>query len=613
VLWGACDALHTPRPLGPFLDVADQAGGELAAVAEQGTSAGELIAAFARELRRRPAIVVLEDLHWAEEATLDVLRLLARRIEALPALVVATYRDELGRDHALRVVLGEVATARGIARVAPTPLSAEAVAALAGDAQVDAAELHRRTGGNPFFVSEVLATGGADVPDTVRDAVLARAARLPRAARELVEAVAIVPQRTELWLLEALTGGELAALETCLASGILRADRDGVVFRHEIGRIAIEETLPPDRALALHRAALAALTARSADLARLAHHAEAAGDEDAVLRHAPAAGERAAALGAHREAAEQYARALRHADELPTEKRVELLERRAYECYLTDLTADAVQARRDALEAYRSLGDRRREANTRRWLSRLAWFEGDNATAEAEAAAAVELLESLAPGPELAMAYSNMAQLRMLAGDNADAVAWGTRASELAERLGETETLVHALNNIGSAEVQDRGSGGIAKLERSLALALEADLEEHVARAYTNLGTLAVVAHDYPVADRHLDAGIAYCEERDLLSWTLYMTGWKARSELESGPVDGGGRGGGGGPVASGRRRPHAHRAPRRAGPRARAPRRPRGVGAARRGPGARARHRRAAAAGPGGRRAGRGALARGR
>src|SRR5919197_166502 len=114
VLWGACDALHTPRPLGPLLDLADQAGGELAALAEEGTSPASLVAALTKELRRRPAIVVLEDLHWSDEATLDVLRLLVRRIEGLHALVLATYRDELERDHGLRIVLGEVGASRGV-------------------------------------------------------------------------------------------------------------------------------------------------------------------------------------------------------------------------------------------------------------------------------------------------------------------------------------------------------------------------------------------------------------------------------------------------------------------------------------------------------------------
>ena len=108
VLAGGCEALFTPRPLGPLLDIAAEVGGELAELTERGASAGEVLAALGRALRG-PSIVVLEDLHWADEATLDVVQLLGRRVARMPALVIATYRDdELGRDHPLRVVLGEL-------------------------------------------------------------------------------------------------------------------------------------------------------------------------------------------------------------------------------------------------------------------------------------------------------------------------------------------------------------------------------------------------------------------------------------------------------------------------------------------------------------------------
>ncbi len=139
--------------------------------------------------------------------------------------------------------------------------------------------------------------------------------------------MAIAPPRAELWLLEAVAGEDLSALDACIAAGMLQAGGDAVAFRHEIARVAIEEAMAPDRRLALNRRALPALAARTYDLARLAHHAEAAGDGAAVLRYAPAAGDRAAALGAHREAAEQFARALRFGDRLPGEKRADLLER----------------------------------------------------------------------------------------------------------------------------------------------------------------------------------------------------------------------------------------------------------------------------------------------
>src|SRR4051812_9225768 len=141
-LWGACDALRTPRALGPFVDIAEAAGGELAAAVPRAAPPAAVAAALAAELRREPAIVVLEDLHWADEGTLDVLRLLTRRVDGLPALVVATFRDDEAHGaHPLRIALGDL-PAEAVDRIALAPLSLAAVGTLAGPRGVDAAELH---------------------------------------------------------------------------------------------------------------------------------------------------------------------------------------------------------------------------------------------------------------------------------------------------------------------------------------------------------------------------------------------------------------------------------------------------------------------------------------
>jgi predicted ATPase len=307
-VWGACEPLFTPRPLGPLLDIAEETGGELGELVEGGARPHEVVAALMRELRARaPTILVLEDVHWADEATLDVLRLLGRRVEAVPALFLASYRDEeLERAHPFRIVLGELATGQAIGRLKVERLSPAGVAKLAEPYGVDAEELYRKTVGNPFFVTEVLAAGEEEMPHTVRDAVLARAARLTPAARTVLEAVAVVPPQAELWLLEALAGEMVDHLQECLASGMLTADVGRVVFRHELARLAVEESLAPNQAIVLHAKALAALAeppSGAPDLARLAHHAEAAGDAEAALEFAPAAAVRASSLGAHREAA----------------------------------------------------------------------------------------------------------------------------------------------------------------------------------------------------------------------------------------------------------------------------------------------------------------------
>ena len=336
-LWGGSEALFTPRPLGPLLDIAELTGGELAEVVATDAKPHDVVGALIRELgSRAPTVLVLEDLHWADEATLDVLRLLARRISTVPALALASYRDdELDRGHPLRIVLGELGTGEEVSRLTLAPLSPAAVAKLAEPHGIDADELYRTTAGNPFFVTEVLAAGEGKTPPTVRDAVLARMARVSPVARTLLEAVAVVPPQAELWLIDALAADAADSLEECLAAGMLAAVSGGVAFRHELARLAVEETLPPNAKLALHRRALAALASRSEgapDIARLAHHAEAAADTEAVLRFAPEAAVRAAAVGAHREAAAQYARALRFAEGLSPEARGELLDHRAHEC-----------------------------------------------------------------------------------------------------------------------------------------------------------------------------------------------------------------------------------------------------------------------------------------
>ena len=176
VLWGNCEPLGTPRPLGPLLDVGEQTGGELAALLAGPARPHEVARGILRELAGGvPTVLVLEDVHWADDATLDVMTLLAGRIASVPALVLASFReDELDRAEQLRFVLGEMV--RGPGRMKLEALSRESVARLAAERSVDAEALYRRTAGNPFFVVEALASEDEQLPDY-------RARRRPRARR----------------------------------------------------------------------------------------------------------------------------------------------------------------------------------------------------------------------------------------------------------------------------------------------------------------------------------------------------------------------------------------------------------------------------------------------
>jgi DNA-binding CsgD family transcriptional regulator/tetratricopeptide (TPR) repeat protein len=536
--WGACDPLFTPRPYGPLLDIAEHAGGELAEALAQGPKPHEVAALLLRHLRPPgPRVVVVEDIHWADEATLDVLRLIARKIEAVPALVVTSYRDdELDRLHPLRLVVGELATLPAVSRLQLPPLSPAAVEVLARAYGIDAAELYRRTGGNPFYVTEVLSSGEVHVPPTVRDAVLARAARLRPRAQRLLECVSVVPVHVEYPLLQALAKDAYASLDECLSSGMLQVEGDTVAFRHELARMAVEEAIPGHRRRGLHRGVLSLLVeAGTADAARLAHHAEAAGDADGVLRYAQAAGERAAQTHAHREAAAQYARALRFADRLPPETRARLHEARAYECYVTDRLDEAVESMQRAIDCYRQLGDLRREGDALRALSSILWCPGRIAEAQQAGREAVKCLERLPPGHELAMAYGNIASLCLTAGDADGTVHWGGRAIDLAQRLGDTEALAHGLTTVGMLEFSGGLTSGREKIERSLDLARQAGLDENVGRAFTFLTWGALRQRSYSLAYRYAEAGLEYCSERNLDLWWRYFPALRAQAELEQG------------------------------------------------------------------------------
>jgi DNA-binding CsgD family transcriptional regulator/tetratricopeptide (TPR) repeat protein len=539
VLWAACDPLFTPRALGPLLDVSRVTGGELADQVEAGAKPHDVATALMRELEApAPTILVMEDVQWADEATLDVLRLVARRAEAVPALIIASYRDEeLDRTHPLRLLLGELPGNGSITRLELTGFSPEAVASLAEGSPMDADELFERTAGNPFFVTEALAAEAERVPSTVRDAVLARASRLDPSTRPVLDAVSVVPQPTELWLLEALIEVPPGALDECLGAGMLTAEANCVAFRHELARLAIESSLAPDMRMELHGRALDALVKPpigAPDLARLTHHAEAAGDGEAVLRFAPAAAEHASSVGAHREAQNQYARALRFATDVAPELRAELLERFANEGYLTDMREEAIEALDEALAIHRERRDRLREGDALRFRSRLLVCIGRLAEARVAAKDSVALLERLEPGRELARAYSALSSASMADGSDAT-IEWGHRAIELAETVGDTQTLVHALNNVGSIELSRGNPAGLEKLERSLTMATREDLVTDAGRAYINLAATLAEVNEWQLADRYIEAGIEYCRDHGLEAWLKNVTARKAESELAHG------------------------------------------------------------------------------
>jgi ATP/maltotriose-dependent transcriptional regulator MalT len=540
VLWGACDALFSPQPLGPFIEIAVQTQSDLSRLIRSGADRLSFSTEFFISLQKssHPVIVVLEDLHWADEATLDVIKFLGRRIQHTKTLLILTYRDdELSSKNPLWFLLGDFPTHLTV-RIALPLLSPGGVDRLAGQANRRLEWLHRVTGGNPFFVTEIIASDAEGVPPSVRDAVLARIARLSPAAKDIVELASLMPGDAEVWLIEAILHPDPAALDECVERGILHSAGNTIAFRHELARQSVEDSLPIGRTRDLHRKILGALMNAEADqenLARLVHHAARAGDEEATLRFAQPAARQASALGAHREAASLYRTSLSFVRQLSLETQAELLEGLSFENYLIDNVEEAIQPREQASLIWERLERRERAGDCYRWLSRLHWAGGDRKEAEKYADLAIEILMEQPPCPELAMAFSNKSQLHMLAWEEVTAIAWGNRAIELAERLGAVEILVHALTNVGSAEFLIDFEAGKEKIVRALGMAREHEMHDHVSRCFTNLATSYVQFRRYPEAQRWLEEGLKYTTAMDLDFYSVYLLGFLARIYFETG------------------------------------------------------------------------------
>jgi DNA-binding CsgD family transcriptional regulator/tetratricopeptide (TPR) repeat protein len=517
--WGACDGLFTPRPLGPLFDVAAQLGGPLEELCRLGAGRDELFSALLRQVSE-PGIldvVVIEDVHWADEATIDLLRFLGRRLKKAPALLIASYRDDgLAADHQLRIALGDLAAQRATSRVSLDPLSAAGVRLLSAASGLDPAELFRLTGGNPFYITEVLQAGMREVPAAARDAVLARAARLGAQARELLDVTALLGTKVEPDLIEAVAPGSAALLDEILTSGLLAEDGSRLRFRHEIARLTIEQAIAAHRRGPIHRRILGALrTVGGADDARLAFHAEGAGDGPAVLRYAAAAARRAADLASHREAAAQYERAVRFAADAETPTAAGLYGALAREASLVDHWEEARQAGARALDLWRQLGDPLREGDTLTQLSRVfsRLCRGKDAVAAAESA--VEILRPLGASRELAKAYGMLAAMRMVAGRDAEAIGLARQAAEMAEAVTAPAVLSDAMNTLGCCLADDDDDWTVP-LRQALDIAVAARLPEQAGRAFANLHSISCEQRRFAAAEQYYADGLRYTDEHDI-------------------------------------------------------------------------------------------------
>lgn len=546
--WGYCDPLATPRPLGAILDIAGQVG--LGPVRPAGPSSQpyDVYAALLDRLRERtePVVVVIEDLHWADEATLAFVQFLARRVDGVPAVVVATVRrEELTDGDALRRTLGDLARQpETVHRLEVGPLSVAALTELAAGSAVDPTRLMATTGGNAFFATELIAAGG-DVSATVRDAVLERLARLAHrdpGAREVAEVVATDARGLDVAMLGRWPGLTARAADTAVAAGLLERRGALLRFRHELARLATYDALPELRRMELHRSFLELLaTTDAGDPARLTHHAVGAGDAAAVATHALAAGRLALMQGSAVEAGAFLALALQHADQLSVDAliRAELDQSEALG-RLDEQTA-AVQWAQSGRERARRAGDVRLEGLATQLVSRALWRVGRTEQAMAAAQEAVDLLRPAGPSVELAGALRQAAQLTMLRRRRDPALAFVHEAAEVAAAVGpaaETESIRAQLIE-GTVElVVGDGDRGIALLLDARRRGDELGDARIGGDVLGMLGSGGGEAKRYAAALDWLTESVAYDDARDDDYNASYARAWQARVLFEQGRWD---------------------------------------------------------------------------
>jgi hypothetical protein len=372
-LWGGCDDLLTARPLGPIWDMAldEPVLGDVLRGQDRHEVFAVVLELMARALR--PTIVVIEDIHWADEATLDLVKYLGRRIDRTHGLLVLTYRDgEVPGDRPLRVALADVAPSV-LDRITLDPLSPSAVSEMATEAGGSSDGLWEISEGNPFFLTELLASDQVTVPVSVRDAVMARVARLSPDARSLVDLVSVVPSRAELDLVAAVLGPSQEATAEAEAAGVLEVRDNAVSFRHELARRSVEADLPEIRRRGLNLKVLRAVEDLGYDLARAAHHARVGGDVESLVRLAPHAARRAAEMESHSEAV-AHLRALEpYLDRLDAEMCADHYDLWAYEEYLGNENTRAEEIIETGISFRRRLGDLAKLGNSLLIASRIAW------------------------------------------------------------------------------------------------------------------------------------------------------------------------------------------------------------------------------------------------
>ncbi len=474
-----------------------------------------------------PTVLVIEDIHWADRSTLDLLAFLVRNLRQGPILLLASFRsDELHRRHPLVPFLAELSRSRPIVRIDLARFDrrevADQLAAIVG--RPPAPELvelvYSRSEGNPFFAEELLAAGGSSagrVPDTLREVLAARIAALSESTQELLRIAVAAGTRVQANLLGAIAGVDdpalVRALREAVEHQILLPEEDGPTsryrFRHTLVREAVYADLLPAERTRLHaRFATVLEELPTADrdastAAEIAYHWYAAHDLGRALEASVRAGIAAESAWAFAEAQVQYERALELWDRVPDAgERVEMdrvdLLARAAAAAATGAVPRAVAHIREAIALVDPGSDPERAGLLHSRLSRFSWLAGDGRGALEAAREAVRLVPADPPTVARARVTAALGQVLMVEGYFEESRPISEEAVRVARAVDVREVEGHALNTLG-ADLGYLGdfAGGLEKLEQALDIARHVGNVDDVARAYVNIIDLHNAAGRY--------------------------------------------------------------------------------------------------------------------
>ena len=529
-LVGCCDELISPRPLSALRDLADEVSSPLSSALRGGVPPGVLHSLLVRELRTggRPTVLVVEDVQWADQATLDALTIVGRRVPELPAVLILTFRPgELGPTHPLLTTVESLQRATA-AHLELSALSRRAVRGLAGDAT---ARVYQMTGGNPLLVTQILQEED-ELPPSLSTMVLGRVARLPDASRELLELVSVVPGRVQTAVLDLAEPTWPAAAEPAERSQLISSDADHVWFRQEVSRRAVHSNLPPVARRRLHGRVLTALQQLDADPAELVHQAAGAGADEIAGEHALPAAHQARAVGSNREAYAHLQRAAAFADRLDLRQRARLWEDLADSAYLVGRTDVALEAASSSVNAHFEAGQPHEAARCLSTRAHLHWMLGNGSQARRDARNAARRLGAGAPEATRAQAWLRLAELSALASRRRESTRWANRALHLAHE--DAEVRARALITLGTMRLQ-LDPDDTATMDQALECCRAARLHHHTLLVRTAFGfvNLQWVRPDEALRQVHRGRAEARVHEIDTIS--RYLDGTSAWLHLRAG------------------------------------------------------------------------------